>query len=260
MRARLSCCFLRFIGSGFVPDENANFMKGSFRVARVAGIDLRIHVTFFLILVFYGAIYYQAGGLTGAIAGIGFVCLLFLCVVLHEFGHAFAARAFGIRTPDITLLPIGGVARLERLPRSPVQELAIAVAGPAVNIAIALCLLPFVIGRFTSEDVLAFDDARGGLVGKLLALNLMLVAFNMIPAFPMDGGRVLRALLATVLPHARATLIAARIGQVIAVIFGGLGLFGNPFLLFIAVFVFMGAQQELEVSRFMERMGFRTVL
>lgn len=234
-------------------------MGSSFRIARVAGIDVRIHVTFFLVLLFYAWIFYAEGGLGSAVTGVAFVLLLFLCVLLHEFGHAFAARAYGIRTPDITLLPIGGVARLERMPRSPVQELAIAVAGPAVNVLIAAALFPIVAARFGPSDFENFDSAQGGLAGKLLAVNVMLVLFNLLPAFPMDGGRMLRALLAMAIPHARATLFAARVGQVMAVGFAVVGLFGNPFLILIAAFVFMGAQQELESSRLVERLDGQTV-
>ena len=234
-------------------------MPWSFRIARVAGIDVRIHATFFLILLFYGWIYYQAGGMANAIFGIVFVLLLFFCVLLHEFGHAFAARAFGIRTPDITLLPIGGVARLERMPRNPWQELVIAVAGPAVNVAIALALLPFVLMRPLAPDILDYAEAGGGLIGKLMGINILLVVFNLIPAFPMDGGRVLRALLATSMKHSRATFIAARVGQGIAILFAVAGLLGNPFLILIAMFVFMGAQQELTLSQFMEGPGWRRV-
>lgn len=226
-------------------------MSWSYRVARVAGIEVKIHATFLLILLVYGWLYYAAGGWPAAVAGVAFVLVLFLCVLLHEFGHAFAARGFGIQTPDITLLPIGGVARLQRMPSNPWQELVIAVAGPAVNVAIALALVPFV--AFRPSDFETLDSASGGFAEKLLAVNLMLVAFNMIPAFPMDGGRVLRALLATRLPHVRATVIATRVGQVCAGLLGLWGfLGGNPILLFIAFFVFAGAQQELQYAKFME--------
>ncbi len=231
-------------------------MSWSFRIARVAGIDVKIHATFFLILLFYGWIYYAEGGWGVALGGVIFVLLLFFCVLLHEFGHAFAARAFGIRTPDITLLPIGGVARLERMLRNPIQELVIAIAGPAVNVVICLALLPIVLSGRGSWDLFGFDQVEGGLAGKLLSLNLVLILFNMIPAFPMDGGRVLRALLAIKMKHSKATLIAARVGQTIAVLFAAWSfLGGNPMLILIAMFVFSGAQQELAYSRFLESAG-----
>jgi Zn-dependent protease len=168
-------------------------------------------------------------------------------VVLHEFGHAFAAKAFGINTPDITLLPIGGVARLERMPEEPVQELIIAVAGPLVNVVIALGL--FVVGG--AQGLLNRSPVEGGgLIAQLLTINIILVLFNLLPAFPMDGGRVLRALLATRMSYARATQVAATVGQGFAFIFGFLGLFGpNPFLLFIALFVYIGASQEAALAQ-----------
>lgn len=219
-------------------------MKWSFQLARIAGIDVRVHATFFLLLAWFAWAYYMDGGWGAMVVGLTFILLLFVCVVLHEFGHALAARAYGIRTPDITLLPIGGVARLERMPEKPWQELVVALAGPAVNVVIALGLY-LVLGRFLSaEDVADVGGGSGNLLSKLLAINVILVVFNLLPAFPMDGGRVLRALLATKLKRGRATRIAAGVGQAMAVIFGLLGLFGNPMLLFIAVFVFFGAQQE----------------
>jgi len=233
-------------------------MKWSYQIARIAGIEVRVHVTFLLILLFYGALFYQSGGLSAAVIGVAFVLALFFCVLLHEFGHAFAARGFGIRTPDITLLPIGGVARLERMPTHPWQELVIAVAGPAVNVAIALILLPIV--GFQMRDLESLDSAAGGFLGKLMGVNILLVVFNMIPAFPMDGGRVLRALIATRLSRVKATQIAARVGQGVAILFAGYGLIdGNPILVLIAVFVFMGAQQELEAVRFMDTATTRRV-
>ena len=235
-------------------------MRWSFKVARVAGIEVKIHVTFLLVLAYFGAVYWQQGGVRGAVEGVGFTLLLFLCVLLHEFGHAFAARAYGIRTPDITLLPIGGVARLVRMPDKPVQELVVAVAGPAVNVAIALVLVAFMAAKLRMSDLTDIDRAGGGLLENLLAVNVMLVAFNAIPAFPMDGGRVLRALLAMVMDYTQATLIAARVGQVLAVCFAVWSFSGGPnMLLFIAVFVFVGAQQELAYARFRSGSGSRKV-
>lgn len=226
-------------------------MKWSFRLARIAGIDVRVHATFFLLLAWFGFSYYEAGGYGAMLAGLMFIVLLFGCVLLHEFGHAMAARAYGINTPDITLLPIGGLARLERMPDKPSQELVVALAGPAVNVVIALGLF-LVLGRsFNFGDI---QDAGGGdVLAKLLAINVFLVVFNMLPAFPMDGGRVLRALLATRIKHAQATRIAAVVGQTMAVLFAIWGFFeGNPFLIFIAVFVFMGAQGEASFAAYKE--------
>ena len=221
-------------------------MGWSLPIIRIAGIQLRIHVTFLLLIAWLAFGYYTEGGSAAAAARVVFVLLLFVCVVLHEFGHAFAAKAFGINTPDITLLPIGGVARLERMPEEPIQELIIAVAGPAVNVIIALCLFLVTGGH----EVFNPATVQGGnMIAQLLTINVVLVLFNLLPAFPMDGGRVLRALLATRLPYARATQIAATIGQGCAFIFGFVGLLGNPFLLFIALFVYIGASQEAALAQ-----------
>ena len=223
-------------------------MGWSLPIFRIAGIQLRIHVTFVLLIAWLAFGYYAQGGSPAAAEGVIFVLLLFLCVVLHEFGHALAAKAFGINTPDITLLPIGGVARLERMPEEPKQELVIAVAGPAVNVVIALGL--FVAGgSFINPFVNPAAPERVGLVSQLLIINVLLVAFNLLPAFPMDGGRVLRALLATRLSYARATQIAATVGQGFAFVFGFIGLIWNPFLIFIALFVYIGASQEAALAQ-----------
>jgi Zn-dependent protease/CBS domain-containing protein len=236
-------------------------VKWSYRVATIAGIQVRIHLSFLLLLAFFAWICYKDGGPQAGVAGVVFILLIFLCVLLHEFGHALAARTFGIRTPDITLLPIGGVARLERMPANPQQEFVIAIAGPAVNVLIAVVIFVVMGGVVPVTEFDPVDTASGTLLDNLLELNLMLVVFNMIPAFPMDGGRVLRALLATRMRYPAATRIAARIGQVIAVLFGLFGFalpdvrilgFGGPMLGFIAIFVFLGAQQELAYAQFRE--------
>jgi Zn-dependent protease/CBS domain-containing protein len=221
-------------------------MSWSLPILRIGGIQLRIHVTFLLLIGWLGFGYYTAGGSAEAASRVLFILLLFLCVVLHEFGHALAAKSFGINTPDITLLPIGGVARLERMPEEPKQELIIALAGPAVNVVIALGLLIAIDWRGAADS--AVVDAST-LPAKLLAINVVLVLFNLLPAFPMDGGRVLRALLATRLSYARATQIAASIGQGCAFVFGFIGLLWNPFLLFIALFVYIGASQEAALAQ-----------
>src|SRR2546430_5208201 len=223
-------------------------MGWSLPIFRVAGIQLRIHITFLLLIAWLAFGYYAQGGSPAAAEGVIFVLLLFLCVVLHEFGHALAAKAFGINTPDITLLPIGGVARLERMPEEPKQELLIAVAGPAVNVVIALGL--FVAGgSFINPFVNPAASEGVGLISQLLIINVLLVAFNLLPAFPMDGGRVLRALLATRMSYARATQIAATVGQFFAFVFGFIGLIWNPFLIFIALFVYIGASHEAALAQ-----------
>jgi Zn-dependent protease/CBS domain-containing protein len=220
-------------------------MNWSFKIAKILDIDVRVHITFLLLLSWIGFVYYQTGGLPAAVDGVVFICLVFLCVLLHEFGHALAARRYGIRTPDITLLPIGGVARLERMPEKPWQELVVAIAGPLVNVLIVAVLM-LVFGtpdRFPNP--LSIERAGVGLPEKLLAVNVGLVLFNLLPAFPMDGGRILRALLALRQPHARATQTAATVGQAMAFGFGFIGLTqGQPMLVLVAVFVFFGAQSE----------------
>ena len=221
-------------------------MSWSLPIFRVAGIQLRIHVTFLLLIGWLAVGYYAEGGSAAAAGRVFFILLLFVCVILHEFGHAFAAKAFGINTPDITLLPIGGVARLERMPEEPGQELVIALAGPAVNVMIALGLL-VVIDWHSAAAARVFESPN--LLTQLLAINVLLVLFNLLPAFPMDGGRVLRALLATRFSYARATQIAASIGQGFAFVFGFVGLLWNPFLIFIALFVYIGASQEAALAQ-----------
>jgi Zn-dependent protease len=232
-------------------------MRWSWKIAVVAGIPVRIHVTFLLFLVwFFWAGALQGAGLWHAAQGVFFILAAFACVVLHEFGHALTGRRYGVVTRDITLLPIGGVARLDRIPREPGQEAAIALAGPAVNVVIAGAL--FLYMRF-SPAMYDFGDPallERSFAARLFAFNLVVTLFNLVPAFPMDGGRVFRALLATRLDYVRATRVAANVGQAIALLFGLLGLsgllglggpigqFGNPMLILIALFVFIGAEQE----------------
>lgn len=223
-------------------------MAWSFTIARFQGTEVRIHLTFFLLLLWFWISYYHQGGTAAAIEGTLFIIALFACVVAHEFGHALTARTFGIRTPDITLLPIGGVARLERMPEKPSQEILVAIAGPAVNIVIAAILI-LIIGARANLGVLEnIDSSNVDFVTRLAAVNLFLVLFNMIPAFPMDGGRVLRAVLAIYYPRKKATRIAAHIGQGLAFVFGFLGLLGNPILIFIALFVYLAATAEAQAS------------
>jgi len=224
-------------------------MSWSIKFARVAGIDLKIHFTFLIFLVWIGFTYLATGGAELAFQGVLFILLLFACVLLHELGHALTANAFGIHTTDITLLPIGGIARLERIPRDPKQEFLIAIAGPLVNVVIAALLILYLGQRAVVSDFDDINTPRVAMLSKLASVNIGLVLFNLIPAFPMDGGRILRSLLAMRMNYLRATQIAASIGQGLAILFGVIGLFTNTFLLFIAFFVFMGAQQEAAMAR-----------
>lgn len=220
-------------------------MKWSWKIGEIAGIGIFVHSTFLILLIWIGMSYWQSEqSITAVAEGVGFILALFCCVVLHELGHALAAQRYGIKTRDITLLPIGGLARLERMPEDPKQELFVAIAGPLVNVVIAAALFLglFVSGQFFLVESISISG--GGFVTRLMLVNVMLVIFNMLPAFPMDGGRVLRAILATRMDYAKATIIAASIGQAVALGFGFLGLFSNPLLVIIALFVWIGAAQE----------------
>jgi Zn-dependent protease/CBS domain-containing protein len=219
-------------------------MSWSVSIGRIAGTAVRIHITFLLFLIWIWFANYQTGGAPAAWSGTLFMILLFLCVLAHEFGHVLTARAFGIPTPDVTLLPIGGVARLSRIPEQPGQEFLIAIAGPAVNVVIALVLMLVAGAQLDPEHLATVGNARISMIDRLAGVNLFLAAFNMIPAFPMDGGRVLRAVLATQLGFVRATEVAASIGQWVAFALGFLGLFYNPLLIFIAIFVYLAAASE----------------
>ena len=222
----------------------------SWRVAKIAGIDIRIHATFLLLLAWIAWSRYSAvGTVSAAFDGVLFTSIVFGIVVLHELGHALTARHYGVRTRDITLWPIGGVAALERMPDTPKAELAVALAGPAVNAALALILA--LLLRLDGGSVLVADvvSPREALMAQLFWVNVMLAGFNLLPAFPMDGGRALRALLAMKLEDVRATEVAATIGQGLAIVFGFIGLFFNPVLLFIALFVWLGAAGEARVAR-----------
>ena len=231
-------------------------MKWQWKLGRFAGIDVYIHATFLLLLGWVGYSHWLAiRDLAEVFSGILFILAIFGCVVLHEYGHALTARKYGIRTRDITLYPIGGVARLERMPDKPIEELWVALMGPAVNAFIAAVLFVYLYFTQTSISLADFDIASGNFLTRLMLVNISLVLFNIIPAFPMDGGRVLRALLALRLDYVRATQIAANIGQGIAFLFGFIGLFGNPFLIFIALFVWIGASEEASMVMMKNSMG-----
>jgi stage IV sporulation protein FB len=219
-------------------------MSWSLNIGKVAGTVVRVHITFLLFLAWIFAASYASGGAATAWDSLAFMVLLFLCVLLHEFGHIFTARAFGVPTPFVTLLPIGGVAQLERIPEEPGQEFLIAIAGPLVNVAITVALVLFAGAHLHQSAASAIDNAQIAMVDRLAAVNLFLALFNMIPAFPMDGGRVLRAVLASRFGYVRATGIAAAIGQFVAYALGFVGLMYNPILIFIAIFVYLAASSE----------------
>jgi stage IV sporulation protein FB len=227
-------------------------MGWSWRIANVRGIDVKIHATFFLALI-WGALIWGGGRPAGLLYGAFLTIALFAIVLAHEFGHAIAAQSYGIKVHDIVLLPIGGLARLSRMPEKPSQELVVALAGPVVNLIIAVSLAPFVVFGMLAQMRAGLGfflpaTTQPGLLNFatfLVMVNVSLLIFNMIPAFPMDGGRVLRALLALKLPYTRATTIAATVGRLFAFAFGGLALLsGNWSLALVAMFVFFGAGAE----------------
>jgi len=234
-------------------------MRWAWKIGRLAGIDLYMHATFLLLVGFIVVVNWtQSHNIDQTMFGVVFVLLIFACIVLHELGHALTARRYGIRTKDIVLLPIGGVARLERMPEDPNQELLVAVAGPAVNVVIAAVLLVSLglAGRLpTLRQAETISWTVHDFFSSLIAVNVWLVLFNLIPAFPMDGGRVLRALLAKRMDYTDATQVAAHVGQGIAFVFGFLGLFFDPFLLFIALFVWMGASGEAGMVQMRTSLG-----
>jgi len=220
-------------------------MKNSWKLGNLAGIDIFVHWSFAILPAWVGLSYLAAGGgLASAAFGVCFLLAVFGCVLLHELGHALMARRFGIATRDITMLPIGGLARLERMPERPSHELAVALAGPAVNVFIATTIfLSFVVSG-GNTGWLAFSSLGGPFLGQLMWANIVLVVFNLLPAFPMDGGRVFRAALAMFMPRSPATRIASSLGQLLAVGLGIVGLFSNWMLLLVAGFVFFAARQE----------------
>ena len=223
-------------------------MPWSWKLVRIAGIDVYVHATFFMVVAWIALIHWnESQSLAAVVEGVGFILALFACVVLHEFGHALTAARYGIRTRDITLLPIGGLARLERMPDVPVQELWVALAGPAVNVVIAILLFGWLQASGAWQSVDRIGVTTGAFAERVMLANVFLAGFNLLPAFPMDGGRALRALLATRMEYTRATQRAAMIGQGMAILFGFIGLQGNPMLIFIALFVWIGAGQEASV-------------
>lgn len=219
-------------------------MRWSFTIGTIAGTQVKLHLTFLLLVGWYAWMAGQAGGSAAAVHATVFLLAIFFCILLHEFGHIAMARRYGIRTPEVILSPIGGLARLERMPDEPRQELFVALAGPAVTALIALVLWTVVRLGGSTLTLAGLDLARLPLLSGLLLVNISLLVFNLIPAFPMDGGRVLRAILAKRMGIVAGTRIAARIGQGFAVLLGLLGLAYDPFLVLIAGFIFLAAQSE----------------
>ncbi|MGD9287615.1 MAG: site-2 protease family protein [Desulfobacterales bacterium] len=231
-------------------------MKWTVKIGRLFGIDVKMHLTFLLLIGWVMFMYLNQGqSLASAIMGVLFLLAIFMCVILHEFGHSLTARKFGIKTRDIVLLPIGGVARLEKMPSNPLQELWVALAGPAVNIGIATVLFIYLKMISLAEPSQALTTSHSIFLERVMIVNIFIVAFNMLPAFPMDGGRVLRAIMATRLDYGKATQIAASIGQTMAVILGIIGLFYNPLLILVAVFVWIGAAQEANLASLQSALG-----
>jgi Zn-dependent protease/CBS domain-containing protein len=230
-------------------------MGGAFKIGRLSGIDVRVHWTFFLLLAFFAFIGYQeSGGLVGALTATITIVALFFCVLLHEFGHSLVAQRLGIEIHSITLLPIGGVSNLESLPEKPADEVKITVAGPLVNVVLApiffgVGLLLGAVPRLPA-DLFTGIGSVGQFFFYLGYINVVLALFNLLPAFPMDGGRILRALLATRLGAVRATEISSAVGQLFAVAFFLIGLIsGNLLLALVAVFIFFGASGESQMVR-----------
>jgi Zn-dependent protease len=231
-------------------------MKWQWKLGRFLGIDVYVHTTFLLLIGWVGYSHWlENRSVAEVLNGVLFILALFMCVILHEYGHALTARKYGIKTRDITLYPIGGVARLERMPDRPIEELWVALMGPAVNVVIAAGLLAYLLLTGSLVPMNELTIASGNFLARLMAVNITLVVFNLIPAFPMDGGRVLRALLALRMDYVQATQIAANIGQGFAFLLGFVGLFANPFLLFIAFFVWIGASQEAGMVQMKNSIG-----
>jgi len=240
-------------------------MGGSFKIGRAFGIDVKVHWTFLLLIVFFGLLAYQATGSAGrALAVIGLILGLFVCVLLHEYGHSLTAQRLGIEINDITLLPIGGLARMKSLPERPADEVKIAIAGPLVNVVLAPVFfgVGYLLGSspFSATGFVSAADSAGQFFSFLGVVNVLLAVFNLIPAFPMDGGRVLRGLLASRVGPVRATDISSAVGQGFALLFFIYGLLGgNLLLVLIAVFIFFGAGGEAELVRQRELMRGLTV-
>lgn len=222
-------------------------MEWSYKIGTVYGIPLRLHITFPMLIIAYAALFGYEYGLMAAFRGSILILLLFACVVLHELAHSRQAQRYGVKVRDVTLLPIGGVSNMEHIPENPQQELRIAIAGPAISFVIGIVLL--MINLAVGLPIFDFNfekiaTSSSYIFVYLAWINIFLAFFNLLPAFPMDGGRVIRAYLAQRMSYIKATHIAATIGKIFAIIFGIVGFVINPILIFIAFFVYLGASSE----------------
>ncbi len=219
-------------------------MRWSIKIGKIFGIDFKIHITFLWLLLFIYLVALSQKGSGAAIMAVLFICAVFACVLIHEIGHSLIARRFGEEAKSITLLPIGGVATMEEMPEKPIQEIAMAIVGPFINLAIA-GLLFILLG---SETGVSYPDlypnSWQGFFAGLIGVNIILAIFNLIPAFPMDGGRVLRGILALKMEYTRATSVAVLVGQAVATLFIFYGIFFNWWLALIGVFIYIGAGSE----------------
>jgi Zn-dependent protease/predicted transcriptional regulator len=219
-------------------------VRSSVKLGKLFGIPISLHLTFILFIALLGMVYAFQGGAKAAVAGISFILALFLSVTLHELGHSVVARGFGVKVDGIVLLPIGGVSQIQDMPEQPNREFLIAVAGPATSVVLGLALGAASILLYGPAATFKNTVTGGLFIPNLARVNLLLAIFNLLPGFPMDGGRIFRASLARAMPYDRATAIAASVGRVFAIALGMVGLFSNIWLVFIAVFIYFGAGQE----------------
>jgi stage IV sporulation protein FB len=218
----------------------------SFRFLKILGIEIRIHATFLFLPLLIGGFYAMHYGWAVGARAFVLILLIFVCVLLHELSHSLVARHFGIRVPRITLYPMGGVASMQRIPRQSKQEFLISIVGPFSNFLIALLLFPILYFLIGPQSILSPSlDSWQGVLANLFWANPMLGAFNLIPAFPMDGGRILRSILASHLPYIKATQISVQVGQFFAILFALFGIWQKHWMLIlIAIFVYGSASNE----------------
>ena len=224
-------------------------MPSSFKLFEIAGTQVRFHVTFFVLLAVLGTRSYSQGRFDAAVERVVFVIVLFGCVVLHELGHALAALQYGVSTPNITILPIGSLARLESMPDKPGEDAVVIIAGPIVDAIIALLLGAYLYLSFGVQTALYFEGVVASLPGQLLLANIALITvFKLVPVFPMDRGLLLRAILTSQMEYWQATQSVATIGQYLAIAFAVLAIFAGPLLFRVAVSVFLAAANEKQAA------------